>query len=149
MLLCTKELFELPVYRLNKESYYDKFNEYKNEQQSPISDEYELKRYGGAWKYNEIIGFLSFYISGTSQIRCVYTETDAIKKVKTRKKVFKEKSHSFCTQSINIKASNREIMDVIEQSIQHCITNLPKARFVGRTLFDQTFKHTNWQAVLA
>jgi hypothetical protein len=149
MLLCTKELFELPVYRLNEGSYYEKFNEYKNKQQPNMSDEYQLRSFGGAWKYNEIIGFLRFYISGNTQIRCVYTETDAIKKVKTRKKVFKEKSHSFCTQSINIKASNQEIMNVIEQSIQHCIINLPKGRFIDRSLFDQTFKHTNWQAVLA
>lgn len=149
MLLCTKELFELPVYRLTKESYYQKFNEYKSKQPSSMSDEYQLGLYGGAWKYNEIIGFLRFYISGNTQIRCVYTETDAKNKVKTRKKIFKERSHSFCTYNINIKSSNQKIIDTIEEAINHCIVNLPKGRFVDRSLFDQTFKHTNWLAVLA
>ncbi|MFC1518247.1 hypothetical protein ACFL6Z_00865 [Pseudomonadota bacterium] len=149
MLLCTKELFELPIYRLKEGKYYDEFNKYKNEQSLPASDEYHLKSFGGAWKYNEIIGFLKFYISGNTQIRCVYTDTDAERKVKTRKKNFVEKSHSFCTLSINVKASNEDIIDVIEQAIEHCRINLPKNRFLDRTLFDQTFRYVDWQAVMA
>lgn len=149
MLLCTKELFELPIYRLEEDKYYDQFNKYKNNQSSPASDKYQLKSFGGAWKYNEIIGFLKFYISGNTQIRCVYTDTDAQRKVKARKKYFVEKSDSFCTLSINVKACNEDIMDVIEQAIEHCRINLPKSRFLDRTLFDQTFRFIDWNAVLA
>ena len=146
MLLCTQELFELPIYRLKEDKYYDEFNKGKNDQ---LSDEYQLKSFGGAWKYNEIIGFLKFYISGNTQIRCVYTDTDAEQKVRTRKKIFVQKSHSFCTLSINVKASNEDIIDVIEQAIEHCRINLPQNRFLDRTLFDKTFRYINWQAVLA
>lgn len=148
MLLCTKELFELPIYRLKEDKYYDEFNKHENNKSLPIPDEYQLKSFGGAWEYNEIIGFLKFYISGNTQIRCVYTDTDAKRKVKTRKKIFVEKSHSFCALSINVKANNEDIMDVIEQAIKHCRINLPKNRFINRTLFDQTFRYVDWQAVL-
>jgi hypothetical protein len=89
MLLTCKNLFEVPVYRLEESAYYNKMFAHikkvnaKNEY--PINECYLRKEYGGDWRYNEIIGFLRFYRYGSSQIRCEYWETDAKIKVLTRK----------------------------------------------------------------
>lgn len=150
MLLCKKVLFELPVYRLSKEKYYAEFSAYKEKHKSSnINDSYLLGVFGGAWEYNEIVGFLKFYLSGNTQIRCVYTETDAKRKVKTRKKIFIETSHSYCTREINRKKSNDAILKILEECISHCEERLPVGRFIDRSIFDSVFKYTDWQAVMA
>lgn len=150
MLLCNKVLFELPVYRLTENKYYKQFAVYKVKHGNAYTDDsYLLKEYGGSWEYNEIIGYLKFYLSGNTQIRSVYTETDAKKKVKTRKKTFIETTHSFCTTNINRKLENQKIIKFIEDSITHCALNLPKGRFIKRDIFDSTFKHIDWQSVMA
>lgn len=150
MLLPTKILFELPVYRLSENDYYQKFSAYKSKKEnSCFDDSYLINHFGGAWEYNEIIGFLKFYLSGNTQIRCVYTETNASRKVKTRTKTFVETSHSYCTKEIDRKRSNQDIIKVLDDCISHCSDRLPKGRFINRSIFDSTYKHTDWQTVMA
>ena len=149
MLLCTKVLFELPVYRLSKEKYmkdYDLFT--SKPSHSGMSGSYLLNTFGGEWQYNEIIGYLKFYLSGNSQIRCDYWETSTKIKRKSRKKIFIRNTHSFCKNQINRKSNNKQILKVLEASIQHCISNLPKDRYVDRSIFDSVFRYIDWQSVM-
>jgi hypothetical protein len=60
-MLKTKELFELPVYRLEEDKYNQSLCEHIVN--NPLmSAEYSRKNFGGDWQYNEIIGFLRFYV---------------------------------------------------------------------------------------
>ena len=151
MLLLTKLLFDLQVYRIDENTYYKHFSEYKdlNSNEVAASDHpCHIANFDGSWEYNEIIGFLKFYVSGNTQIRCEYVETDAQRKVKTRKKVFIKKSDSFSVRSIDCTMTNEQIVETIESSIDHCKNNLAKNRFVKTDVFFSTYKHTDWHKVI-
>ena len=82
------ELFEIPIYRVSEDIYYEKLREYiANNTTEYTSDSYLKKKFGGDWIYNEVIGYFKFYRYDKRQIRCEYWETDASNKVKTRKPV--------------------------------------------------------------
>ncbi len=103
-----KCFFDIPVYRLTKERYYkdrDTYieknmypgppahNERKNKyyEESPdrkqYFEEHILETYGGAWDYNEIIGWIQLHFLGV-QIRGELWRVKAKRIVRTRKKVF-------------------------------------------------------------
>jgi len=152
MLLNTNLLFELPVYRLNESSYYQQFKKYKDKHSTQYtSDSMLIDHFGGQWEYNEIIGFLKFYISGNTQIRVEYHETD--KKIKrrsrNRSKFFIKKTDSLCVRSISKTMTNEEWIITIEDCINHCKANLSSARYVDTKIFFSTFKYTNWVKVIA
>ncbi|CAC9619724.1 hypothetical protein [uncultured Gammaproteobacteria bacterium] len=151
MMLNTKLLFELHVYRIDESTYYEQFSEYKDSNSSEYfsSDSpYHIENFGGQWEYNEIIGFLKFYVSGNTQIRNEYFETDSKRKVKTRKKVFVKKNDSFSVSSINRSMTNDDLIKTINSSIQHCENNLPKNRFINTEIFFSTYKNTDWYKVI-
>lgn len=148
MMLKTKELFELPVYRLEEDKYNQSLCEHINNNLA-MSAEYSKKSFGGDWQYNEIIGFLRFYVSGKSQIRCEYWETDTQKKVKTRKKQFVMNSDSYCAQNFNPSASNEELKNTIIECIAHCKGRLNKNRYVDERLFRGIFDYIDWSSLLA
>ena len=150
MLLNTRLLFELAVYRLDKESYSNGFLEYKNKNSTEYtSDSGLMNCYGGQWEYNEIIGFLKFYVSDNTQIRCEYHETNKKIKRKSRTKIFIKNTDSFCVRSISKKMTNEELINIIEDCIKHCKDNISAERFIDTQIFDSTFKHTNWVQVIA
>lgn len=147
MVLKTKELFELPVYRLKEDIYNGMLRKYMaaNENMSPA---YTRKKFGGDWQYNELTGFLRFYVSGKRQIRCEYWQTDTSRKIKTRKKQFVMTSDSFCRQNFNPNANNDELKAVILDCIEHCKVNLPR-RHIDMKMFNQTFEYIDWGRLLA
>jgi hypothetical protein len=147
-MLKTKELFELPIYRLKEDEYNESLREHIKKN-SPMSAEYSRKDYGGDWQYNEIIGFLRFYVSGKSQIRCEYWQTDAKRKVRTPKKQFIMTSDSYCTQNFNPSASNDDLKATIQSCIDHCKVNLGGKWHVDERLFRETFDYINWSSLLA
>jgi hypothetical protein len=151
MLLPTTVLFELAVYRTDEDSYYREFEEYRikninihTPERSPI----HLVRFKGQWEYNEIVGFLKFYVSGKTQIRVEYSETNSKRKVKTRTKIFVAQNDSFCTMPLTNKSSDPEILEVIESCIEHCRERL-KNRYIDIRLFESTYKHIPWHKVIA
>ena len=98
----------MPVYRLSRERYYKDMDKYINknmysgspnhrkmteefyrrEPSQKLAQEDRLRKsYGGAWEYNEIIGYIRLYFFGT-QIRGEYWGVNAKKIVRTRKKSF-------------------------------------------------------------
>ncbi|HHF2902108.1 TPA: hypothetical protein ACPJZU_004731 [Vibrio alginolyticus] len=147
MVLKTKELFELPVYRLDEDTYNGKLREFIASNEL-MSSNYARTEFGGDWQYNELVGFLRFYLSGKRQIRCEYWQTNTRRKVKTRKKQFVMTSDSFCRQNFNPDASNEELQAVVLSCIEHCKANLPR-RHIDMRMFNQTFEFINWQGVLA
>ena len=151
MLLNTSLLFELPIYRIDKETYYNEFNAFteKNKMEyMPIGSPFYLDLFGGQWEYNEIIAYMKFYVSGKTQIRVEYHETNKKKKYKTRKKVFIKHNQSFCTRNISHTLSNEQIIELLEECIQHCRTRLPSKRYLKTDFFDVTFKYTNWREII-
>ena len=147
MMLKTKELFELPVYRLEKHKYNQLLLDYIAN--NPIvSAAYCRKYFGGDWQYNEIIGFLRFYVSGKRQIRCEYWETDKKRKVKTRKKQFVMTSDSYCAQNFNPSSNNEDLKTIIISCIDHCKINLGRKRHVDERLFRETFDYIDWSSLL-
>jgi hypothetical protein len=146
MLLNTKSLFELPIYRINKDSYYENFKKYVNEN-STLHYQSSIDNFGGEWEYNEIIGYMKFYISGGTQIRVEYKETNAKKKVKTRKKTFVLNSDSFCVRQISTNMDNPSLIESIKECIDNCKDRLPN-RYIDTTFIDNTIGHTDWKSVI-
>ena len=147
MVLKTKELFELPVYRIDEDTYNSQLRDHIKSN-SLISPECAHKSFGGSWQYNEVVGFLRFYISGKRQIRCEYWQTDTERKGRTRKKQFVMTSDSFCKQNFDPNADNDNLKSMLLGCIDHCSVNLPR-RHIDMRIFMQTFKFIDWRSVLA
>lgn len=146
MILPTKLLFELYVYRLDQSAYRHEFQKYIIKNTTPHYQP-TLGSFGGIWQYNEIIGYLKFYISGNTQLRVEYHKTDATKIVKTRKKTFILHDDSFCTRNIYKSMTNQELIDIIKDCIQDCKNRL-NPRYIDTTFVDNTLLHTNWKKVI-
>ncbi len=153
MLKC-KKLFEIQVYRIKENDYYDEMRSYIekiNENNSnPLSSEYLRKEYGGDWKYNEIIGFLQFYRYGENQIRCEYWDTEAIRKVRTRRKTFVQVSNSYCNEMLSKSESNLALAQLMKNAVAHCENRLKNKNWtLDRELFDNTVDFIDWKSLLS
>ena len=81
---------------------------------------YYFKAYGGAWRYNEIIGYIRIYKLG-SQIRSEFWQTNAQKIVKTRKKQFIVKNRKLVPEfKIKDPTSNADIQQAMDLCIEKC-----------------------------
>ncbi|TPE46723.1 hypothetical protein FJM67_15660 [Maribrevibacterium harenarium] len=147
-----KYLFEIPVYRLSENNYYEQMRDHISQtnrnKEYPIDEGYLRKEYGGNWRYNEIIGFLRFFRYGQNQIRCEYWETDAKKKVRTRKKQYSQVSDSYCTERFSLNYSNEELANTMKSAVEHCEQRL-KRRVLDCELFDATVDLIDWKALLS
>lgn len=147
-----KNLFEIPVYRLSENNYYEKMRDHisqtNQDKEYPMDEGYLRKQYGGDWRYNEIIGFLRFYRYGQNQIRCEYWETDAKIKVRTRKKQYYQVSDSYCAEKFAPNSSNEELAKTMKSAVEHCEQRL-KRRVLDRELFDATVELIDWKALLS
>lgn len=147
-----KNLFEMPVYRLSENNYYHGLAAYISKtnqgKDHPMDVGYLRSQYGGDWRYNEIIGFLRFYRYGENQIRCEYWETEAKKKVRTRKKQFIQKGDSYCAEPFSRKSSNVELARTMRSAVEHCENRL-KNRVIDRQLFDASVDFIDWQSLLS
>ena len=149
-----KKLFEIQVYRLKENDYYDKMFSYMEKinanNSNPLSSEHLRKEYGGDWRYNEIIGFLRFYRYGENQIRCEYWDTDSIRKIRTRRKTFIQISNSYCNEIFSKSASNLALVQLMKNAVEHCENRLKnKNRTLDRELFDNTVDFIDWKSLLS
>ncbi len=151
MLICNS-LFEISVYRLGESDYYDQLSAHITKlnvgKQCQLDENYLRADYGGDWRYNEIVGFLRFYRYGANQIRCEYWETDAKKKVRTRKKRFIKTSDSYCNAHFSMEASNSELAGIMKSAVEHCEVRLTK-RVLDRELFDSMVDFVDWRTLLS
>ena len=157
-----KHLFDIPVYRLPKETYtkqqedyvktnvsgYDTdklfANVHDDDAKQKINDaSYYFKEFGGGWRYNEIIGYIRVHKFG-DQIRAEYWQTDVKRIVKTRKKEFIIKSHKLVPE-VKIKdiSCNDDIKNAIDTCILRCKKKL-KTRHIDLDDYNRIANNVNW-----
>ena len=143
MLLPTKVLFELNVYRISEKNYLNRFN-------TSIygRNGCSIENFGGEWEYNEIIGFLKFYVSGNTQIRVEYKDTNKKRKNKTRNKQFVLNTDSFSTRSFYRSSTNQDLIDLIKDCIDDCKKRLKKNRYIDTKFIDTTINNTDWRSIV-
>lgn len=149
-MITKKYLFELNVYRLTKEKYYDGLRTFIAKQPTEfLPTSFYHEQYGGDWQYNEIIGYLKFYQYDKSQIRNEYWETNSTRKVKTRRKQFIQISDKYCERIFTKDKPNEDIFAVITDCLDHCQNRLNKKnRYVDTEIFNNIAKHIDWKSVL-
>lgn len=152
-----KDLFEIPVYRLSKDKYYQKMETFIKAELLSIDDPaIKMKltsslrdKYGGNWEYNEIIGYLKLYKWG-SKLRVYYYETNSKRKVKTRKKNFVKISDKYADRQIYATWTNNELIKEIKGIISQCEDILKsdnKNFYLDRTIFDSLVDKIDWKNI--
>ncbi|ABM35945.1 hypothetical protein [Polaromonas naphthalenivorans] len=152
-MLKSKKLFEIQVYRTKENDYYNEMRSYiekiNSDNSNPLISEHLRKEYGGDWKYNEIIGFLQFYQYGENQIRCEYWDTEATRKVRTRRKTFVQVSNSYCNEMFSKSESNLALAQLMKNAVEHCENRLKNKNWtLDRELFDNTVDFIDWKSLL-
>jgi len=141
-----KYFFEIPVYRIPEERYYAELEDYIQKhlhsgwpQQDALMQEALLKRpeltdiyresYGGAWNYNEIIGYIRLFFLGT-QIRGEYWGTEAKRKRRSRKKIFKFKTWNLAPEiDLHWETESSAIFAKVREYVAGC-SKILKGRYI-------------------
>lgn len=143
------EFYDVPIYRLSNEEYQKAISAFVDprvESQGPGVKQMWWEQFGGAWQFNEIIGFLRLHFLG-SQVRAEWWSVKAKRITKTRQKQFEYKSHKLAPEtSIPSGATNKEIWAAILEHLDDCRKEL-KGRYVDSSLLEVIGPHMNWQAV--
>lgn len=154
---------DVPVYRVSSERYYKEMDKFVNkeifrnpdhiEQQkeffrhNPDHEsrfrEYYQGKYGGAWNYNEIVGYIQLHFLG-SQIRGEYWGLAAKRITRTRKKTFEWKTHKLAHElDIPRNASNADIYEKISAYLSICEKEL-NGRHIDTTRFRTIGPYVDW-----
>ncbi len=162
-----KYFYDLPVYRLTEQQYYHEREKYIEEAIFPrntpnleqlrqlekdkpsIINALRLRHeisYGGAWKFNEIIGYIRLHFLGT-QVRGAYFDPNKKRIVRTRCRTLDLQTLKLAPEiDIEHPISNTTILAAVTQYIQDCRRELPR-RFIDTELFDSLSLHINWLAL--
>lgn len=150
-----KHFFDLPVYRLAREIYYQQRAEYvegvlapKNSTQTEelcIRDHLE-RSYGGIWEFNEIIGYIRLYFLGT-QVRGEYFSVSKKRVVRTRTKTFEYQAWKLAPEvDIPHPFTQETILCSIREYINACKKELPK-RYIDTSMFEAIAVNVSWLSV--
>lgn len=153
------DLFDIPIYRLNKELYYEKMHEYIDSELKLFDDtEIKLKMresvkssYGGDWEYNEIIGYIKLYKWG-NKVRCYYHETNSKRKVKTRHKQYIKITDKFCDIQTFKSWENSFFVKVIKDNIENCVLKIKEKNknwYVDTTIFYNMLENIDWRKIFS
>lgn len=105
-----------------------------------------VRKYGGCWEFNEIIGYIQLHFLG-DQIRGEYFTVDAKKVVRTRKKTLEYKTHKLAAEvDIESPHGTPEILTAIRRYIEGCKAELPY-RLIDTENFDTLAPHVDWAAL--
>lgn len=159
-----KYILDLPVYRLEEDDYYRQREAFVERTMIPegredtefLRQHYAKNRdadarirdhlariYGGAWPYNEIIGFIQLHVFGT-QIRGEYWGVDAKHIVRTRRKVFKWRTWKLAPEmDLPRNGSDAEIFGVIRAYVERCRCELP-TRVIDASALSGLGPHVRW-----
>ena len=160
-----KFFLDVPVYRLSKDRYYNDMDEYiqkqiysghpnhiatmkefhrKNPDQKLASEQRLRNYYGGAWDFNEIVGYIRLYFFGT-QIRGEYWGVNAKRIVKTRKKTFEYKTSKLAPEiDLSWETDSSTIFSRILQYLEDCSKEL-KGRFIDMGNLQVIGPHVDWK----
>ena len=146
-------LFELPIYRVTKEKYNHELHKYvKKYKQFNPDPEIEIKLnvglqkdFGGDWKYNEIIGYLEFYIIA-NDIRCAYYQGFNKIARKNGKRLFQIYDDTVTKSIIKNSYTNEKIIESINWMIEHCKSqDMFKKRYINTKIFDNMIQFIDWK----
>lgn len=161
---------EVPVYRLSEEEYNKQIDSHvkkvieetryghalyadymrAEDQKNPsslISYQNSIVRaYGGAWRYNEIIGFIRLHFLGT-QVRGEYYATERKRIVRTRRKQFSYQTWKLAAEEdFYGEISSKSIYLAIMRYIEACRREV-KGRYIDDYLIKQIGPYVDWLAL--
>jgi len=119
---------------------------YQKEPSRKDIDERKLRKaYGGAWEFNESIGYIRLYFFGT-QIRGEYWGVNSKRIVRTRKKTFEFKTRKLATE-INIlsDSDSNSIFNKILEYLSRCQKEL-KCRYIDSSHLKTIGPYVNWKS---
>jgi hypothetical protein len=159
---------DIPVYRLSEDRYYSEMHLFIDEKMYPGPPEHDeiMKRfhsrspdqersfrehlrayYGGAWDYNEIIGYIQLHFLGT-QIRGEYWQIKGKRIQRTRRKVFEWRTWKLAHEiDISTGASNSEIYALIREYLADCAREL-KGRHIDVRRLEAIGPYVDWRGLL-
>lgn len=156
------EFYDLPVYRLPAEDYERRVDEFvesyinaesmrdfyeRNPGQATAARDRWRRHYGGAWQYNEIIGFIRLHFLGT-QIRGEWWSVNATRITKTRHKQFEWQTHKLVPEiDVPGGATSAEIYDLITEYLDDCRRQL-RGRFIDSSLLEKVGPYVDWRSLL-
>jgi len=163
-----KYFLDIPVYRLTEERYYKEQDAHvkkvmypgpqsrddvkkrfhkKHPEQKQNSEEHIKKIYGGAWNYNEIMGWVQLHFLG-DQIRGEFWQVNAKRVVRSRKKVFEYYSWKLAPEiDIPHEANNTEIFELINEYLSDCKKEL-KGRYFDTSRLDVIGPYVDWYSLI-
>ena len=159
---------DLPVYRVGEDAYHAARaafadaqmtahplpttpNRPSAAQQLSPQDAYMLdhlyRRYGGGWRYNEIVGYLRLHFLG-SQVRAEYWRVEAKRIVRTRRKRIEFRDWKLAPETeVPVDGTSEEIYAAVREHVEDC------RRELGSLVLDTTALETlgpylDWRALL-
>lgn len=149
MTTATRHIFDLPVYRIPRDRYYDERDAFINKHAEPeagASFRDHLERvYGGPWEYNEIIGYIKLHFLG-DQVRGEYFAVSKTRIVRTRRKLFEFQTWKLAPEiTVNVESSATLLQSIYEY-IDACRREIPR-RHIDTEQFDALAPFVNWKAL--
>lgn len=158
---------DIPVYRVPQDRYYCEMESFietrmysgsaehdeqirqfhaRNPEQKTAFADHLRDQYGGAWNYNEIIGYIQLHFLG-SQIRGEYWQVKGRRIQRSRKKIFERRTFKLAPElDIPYQASNLQIYAIICLYLTNCAKEL-KGRYIDTTIFEAIGPHIDWLAL--
>ena len=160
------DIFDIPVYRVSQEEYdkewqsSEQFKTIENLYCPPENVELNtlkiqaqsemIKKFGGCWRYNDVIGYIRLYVLG-NQIRGeYYCHHKRITKI--RRQLFEFKADKLADEvdlDFSEESSNEDIFLQIIKYINSCRKELNKKskgkRYIYSSLFEKAGKYIDWK----
>lgn len=159
-----KHLYDLPVYRLEESAYNEQMESYiegvidrlgvreyyaRSRSASDFMRNHLWEKYGGAWRFNEIIGFIRLHFLG-NQVRGEWWRVNAKRLSRTRRKQFEYRAWKLASERhIRVEATSDEIYRILLDYVDDCRHEPAlKNRHVDSTLFETVGPYVDWRAVM-
>lgn len=162
-----RHFFDLPVYRLPRDTYYQEREKFVDDAiyQTGQAIESKLREmekkdpschssarhrlqlsYGGCWEFNEIIGYIRLHFLG-SQVRGEYFSVAKQRVVKTRTKTIEWRTWKLAPEvEVEQPYGDTEVLVAINQYVRDCRTALPN-RFIDSESFERLVPYVQWGAL--
>ena len=164
-----RHFFEVPVYRLPEGDYQEQraqwvegriYSTKKGEHHLQVKRSYHKKypeklleeqlhawtRYGGSWRYNEIIGYIRLWFQGT-RVGCDYYRVEAKHIVRTRRKRFNGWPSTLAAPaSIPLNTPSAGVYAIIRDFLERCAEELP-GRYIDLEHLDMLSPFVDWSAL--
>lgn len=155
---------DIPVYRLTQEKYYNDLDTHikktidsdplliagyaeESYRENSASKNHMIETYGGAWDYNEIIGWIRLHFLGT-QIRGDFWRVKVKRIRRTRKKLFEHHTARLAYE-INIphQADNAKIFALVNKYLLNCRKEL-KDLYIDTSRLDVIGPYVDWRSLM-